>query len=304
MKLNNMIKRVLHAMAMPLLLGSAVAGLSSCEAEYKTYDGPNYIMFSDSMYIFPVQNSEDYFEIPISATRACNYDRTLAVEVIDKNSNAIEGFHYELESNTVTIKAGELATSVRVKGRHENIEISDSLGFNIRLVTEEDTHWDLYGIDTKVLLQKACKFDINTFTGYALISFSTYMMDYMPTTAMRLIQVEKDTTQENTIIMKDYFYDGYDVKLRLESDDILNPIVRMDEQIFAETGEAFGTIYGDGYIHMYEPSGYVSYYSSCEKFILHYMTLYVPGVGTVGTYVNAIEFVTDDEAEKLKREGY
>lgn len=299
-----MIKNVLRAMAMPLLLCSAVAGLSSCDAEYQTYEGPNYIMFSDSMYIFPVQNSKDYFDIPVSATRACGYDRTLAVEIIDKNSNAIEGFHYELESNTVTIKAGELATKVRVKGSHENIAVSDSLCFSLRLVTEKDTQWDLYGIDATVQLQKACTFDINTFTGYALISFSTYMMDYMPATAMRLIQVEKDTTKENTIIMKDYFYDGYDVKLRLEADDILNPIIRMDEQIFAETGEAFGTIYGEGYIHMYEPSGYVSYYSSCEKFILHYMTLYVPGVGTVGTYVSAIEFVSDDEAERLKREGY
>lgn len=304
MKLKNIISKTILAAAMPLLTGIAAIGFSSCEAEYITYDGPDYIMFSDTMYVFPVLNSEDYFEIPISATRSCTYDRTLAVEIIDKNSNAVEGFHYELASNTVTIKAGELATNVKVKGCHENIEVGDSLGFTLRLVSDDKTHWDLYDINTKVMLQKACPFDINTFTGYALISFSTYFMSYMPTTAMRLIEVEKDPTAENTIIMKDYFYDGYDVKLRLEAEDVLNPIVRMDEQIFAETGEAFGTIYGDGYIRMYEPSGYVSYYSTCEKFIFHYMTLYVPNVGTVGTYINAIEFVSDDEAEKLKREGY
>lgn len=304
MKNNRFISKALRATATPILLAVAVASICSCEKDYQTYEGPNYILFSDTMHVFPVQNSEDYFNIPISATRSCDYDRTLAVEIVDKKSNAIEGFHYELESNTVTIKAGQLATNVRVKGRHDNIEVGDSLCFSLRLVTEEDTQWDLYGIDTRIQLQKACTFDINTFTGYALISFSTYFMSYMPSTAMRLIEVEKDEKEENTIIMKDYFYDGYDVKLRLESEDILNPIVRMDEQIFAETGEAFGTIYGDGYIHMYEPSGYVSYYSSCEKFIFHYMTLYVPNVGTVGTYINAIEFVSDDEAEKLKREGY
>ena len=43
-----------------------------CKEERTLYDGPNYILFSDSLYVFPVQNNEDYFEIPISATRAYN----------------------------------------------------------------------------------------------------------------------------------------------------------------------------------------------------------------------------------------
>ncbi|MBQ2878705.1 MAG: DUF4984 domain-containing protein, partial [Bacteroidaceae bacterium] len=43
----------------------------SCDEEYTTYSGPNYIMFSDTSYVFPVQNNEDYFEIPVAATNAC-----------------------------------------------------------------------------------------------------------------------------------------------------------------------------------------------------------------------------------------
>lgn len=288
-----------------LILGITGFGIfNACQTDDAIYDGPNYIMFADTLSVLPIENNEDYLNIPISATQVCNYDRTFGVEILVKESNAIEGYHYELESNTVTIKAGELATNVRVKGYHDRIEVTDSLGFILSLVTDESTHWDMYGIQTKVILQKACTFDINTFTGHAVISVSTYLYDYMPNVDKRVIWVEKDPTEENTIIMKDYFYDGYDVKLRLTSNDILNPIIRMEEQRFADTGTAFGTIYGDGYIQMYEPAGYTSYYSSCEEFIVHYMTLYVPEVGTVGTFINAIEFISEEEAEKLKREGY
>ena len=50
-------------------------------------------------------DTEDYFEIPIAATQACDYDRTFAVEVLEQETNAIEGRHYSLEQNTLTIKA-------------------------------------------------------------------------------------------------------------------------------------------------------------------------------------------------------
>lgn len=279
---------------------------TSCDEEYTTYSGPDYIMFSDTLHVLPVQNSGEYFDIPVSATRACGYDRTLAVEVVEAKSNAIEGRHYEIDSYTVTIKAGELAANVRVRGFHENIAVSDSLGFVLRLVTPEDTKWSLYGTDTNVILQKACPFDVNTFTGYCLV-ISTYLMNYA-VSATRLTRSEVDPDNENTIIIKDYFYDGYDIRIRFSTDDILNPLLEMDaDQVFASTADAFGTIYGDGKILMYQPAAYTSYYSSCEKFIWQYMTLYVPGMdassNTVGTFVNAVEWISDDEAEKLMREG-
>ena len=89
---------------------------------------------------------------------------------------------------------------------------------------------------------------------------------------------------------------------------IIEPLIEMEDQAFGPTSEAFGTLYGDGLIRMYQPTAYTSYFSSCEKFIFQYMTLYVPGMeegyNTVGTFVNAVEWISDAEAEKLKREGY
>ena len=278
-----------------------------CDEERTLYTGPNYIMFSDSLFVLPVQNNEEYFDIPVSATRICDYDRTLAVEVVDKSSNAIQGVHYALESNTITIKAGELVTNVRVRGIYDNISVTDSLGIALRLVTEENTQWDIYGIDANVVLRKTCPFNIYDFEGYCVLT-STYLYDYAGVDK-RLIRSVVDSEEENTIILKDYFYEGYDVKIKFTTDDLLNPLIKMDEQRFGPTSEAFGTLYGDGVIRMLQPTSYTSYYSSCEQFIYQFMTLYVLNkdgsmFGTVGTFINVLKWISDDEADKLMREGY
>lgn len=289
------------------LVFALLLALVGCDEERTTYIGPNYIMFSDTIYVLPVQDNVEYFDIPVSATRTSSKDRTLAVEVIDKKSNAIEGVHYTLESNTITIKAGELATNVRVRGIYDNISVSDSLGLALRLVTEEENQWDIYGIDANVVLRKTCPFNIYDFEGYCVIS-STYLYDYGGVDK-RLIQTKVDDEEENTLILKDYFYDGYDAKIKFETKDRLNPLITMEEQLFGPTVEAFGTIYGDGQIRIFQPTSYVSYYSSCEQFVYQYMTLYVMNkdgsmFGTVGTFINVLKWISDDEAEKLMREGY
>lgn len=297
-------KKILLTFAVLL---ATLTSLTSCQEEHTTYDGPLYIMFSDTLSVLGVENSEDVFDIYISATKASDKDRTLAVEVIDKESSAIEGVHYTLESNTVTIKAGELTTSVRIRGIYDNLTIEEVPELKLRLIASEDTQWDLYeGNVTKVMLQKVCPFDINTFTGYAVVT-STFLMNYS-VSQMRLIETEVDAEDSTTVILRDCFYDGYDIKVRFTTDDPLNPLIEMDDQAMATTGEAFGTIYGDGMLHAYQPTSYVSYYSTCEKFIFQYMTVWVPGMeagyNTVGTFINAIEWISEDEARILKNQGY
>ena len=287
-----------------------LAGLTSCEEERTIYSGPQYIMFADTLSVLGVENNGEYADIYISSTKAMDKDQTLAVEVIEQESSAIEGVHYTIESNTVVIKAGELFTSVRIRGHYENLTVEEDLPeIKLRLISPEETQWGLYedkGLETKVMLQKVCPFDINSFAGYAMIT-STFLYNYVGS-YNRLIRTEVDTTTENTIIMRDFYYDGYDVKLRFTTDDPLNPLIEMDDQQLVTTGEAFGTKYGDGMLHIYQPSNYVSYYSSCEKFIYQYITLWVPGMAagtnTVGTFIQAIEWISDDEARILQNQGY
>ena len=220
-----------------------LAGITSCDEERTVYDGPQYIMFADTLSVLGVENSEDYFDVYISATQAMDKDLTLAVEVIEQESSAIEGVHYVIESNTVTLKAGKLATSVRIRGIYENlaIDVENLPEIKLRLISPEETHWSLYeGLETKVLLQKVCPFDINAFSGYAMVT-STFLYNYVGS-YNRLIETSVDTTdaERKTIIMHDYLYDGYDVKVRFTTDDTLNPLIEMDDQPMATTGEAFG----------------------------------------------------------------
>ena len=297
-------KKIFLGMVASLVM---LAGLTSCEEQRTVYDGPLYIMFADTLSVLGVENSEEVFDIHIAATQASDKDRTLAVEVVDKESSAIEGFHYTLESNTVVIKAGELATSVRVRAIYDNLTIDEDPTLVLRLITDDDVQWSLYeGNETKVILRKICPFDINAFTGYAVVT-STFLMDYS-IKDMRLITTEVDPEDSTAVILHDYFYGGYDMKVRFTTEDMLNPLIEMDDQTMATTGEAFGTIYGDGMLHAYQPSSLVSYYSSCEKFIFQYMTVWVPGMaeGTnvVGTFINAVEWISDDEARILKNQGY
>lgn len=286
---------------------AAVIGLTGCEEKRVSYSGPNYLMFSDTLYYYPVQESNEVFDVPVSATAPADYDRTFAVEIVDKESNAIEGKHYKLLSNNVVIKAGEMTGNVEVQGMYENIGATDSLGFSLRLIIPDEDKWDLYGTGTKVVLQKACPFDINRFTGYCKVT-STYFIDYM-SSETRLIKTELSPDEENTVILKNFYYDGYDAKLKFKTGDVYKPYVEMDDVVCGTTSEAFGTIYGDGKLMMSQPSNYVSYYSTCENFVMQYVTLSVYNkdkslYGTVGTYVNVLEWVSDAEAEDLIQKGY
>lgn len=273
-----------------------------CQVDRPLYDGPDYIMFSAESHDLGILDSEEWFEIPVSATRTTNYERTIGVEIVDRESNAIEGLHYALESNTLRIKAGELATAVRIKGNPENISLTDSLGITLRLVLNEENVWEQYGTDTQVHLHKCCPVDMNLFTGYCKIT-STWLMQYVGVDA-RLVTTELASDEQNTVIIKDLFYDGYDMRVKFHTDDRLNPYVEYEPMMIGTTGEAFGTIYGNGKLMMMQPMGYISYFSSCEKFMVQYATIYVDEVGTVGTYVHIFEWISNDEAERIMREGF
>lgn len=276
--------------------------LTACKTEYTTYEGESYIMFSAESHDIGILDSEEWFSIPITATRTANHDRTIGVEVVAERSNAIEGHHYTLESNTLRIPAGELNTSLRIKGNPENISLTDSLGVALRLVIDKENVWQEYGIDTEVHLHKCCPTELDMFTGYAKLT-SSWIMQYMGGDA-RLVTTRRSAEDADVIVVEDMFYDGYDIRLRLDTDDRLNPMVEMEPQTIGTTGEAFGTIYGNGKLEMMTPPGYASYFGSCEKFLVLYTTMYVEGVGTVGTYVNIFEWITDDEAQRIINNGF
>ena len=298
-----------------LLLGCAAAiaaliALSGCGQDKVLYNGASYLMFSDTLYTYAVQETNEIFNVPVSATVSADYDRTFGVEVLDRESNAIEGKHYRVLSNTVTIKAGEMSANVKVQGLYENIGIADSLGFALRLVIPEAEEWNLYKNEAKVVMQKVCPFDIKNFTGFCKVTSTYLSSDYYPTkTDLRLVKSEVVKSKENTVVIRGLYFDGYDMEISFNREDVLEPLVEMDEQICGSTGEAFNTIHGDGKLRLNQPTAYTSYFSTNENFVLQYVTMSVNNkdgsyYGTVGTFVNILEWISEAEAEKLKEQGY
>lgn len=305
-------KLIIGCMAVVAIL----IGFAGCDQDKVLYNGANYLMFSDTLYQYPVQETNEVFNVPVSATRAADHDRTFAVEIIDKESNAIEGKHYKLLSNTVTIKAGELAANVEVQGIYENIGKTDSLEFALHLIIPENEQWDLYeykGTEAKVVMQKSCPFDINNFTGYCKVTSTLFSSDYYqalsPNVDLRLIKSEVVEGEENTIVLHGLYYDGYDTKIKFNRKNILEPLIEMEKQVVGTTSLLFGTNYGDGNLQLTQPTGYVSYFNTCQNFVFQYVTLSVDNkdgtpFGVVDTYANIIEWIDDKEAEKLKEQGY
>ena len=289
----------------------AMAAIVACDEEYVTYNDAEYVMFAEEQSTNMVLADQEYFTVPVASTVACDYDRTFGVEVVDKGSNAIEGKHYRLLSNSVTIPAGELAADVKVAGLYENIEPTDSLGFVLKLVMPEQLKFNLYeGSDqTKVVMYKSCPFDRNNFTGWCILT-SMLLRDYPGDNQsyQRLIRTEAHPTEPNTVILRSAFYDGYDMTITFNPENPANPLVTMDkDQVVSDEASVFGQILGDNHILGTHSFYYPSYFNSCQHFVELWMQVYVENlgesVGTVGHYYNILEWISDEEAERLQREN-
>ena len=287
---------------------AAMLTASSCHERYVTYDDAEYVMFADTIATYPVQQDVEYFSIPVVSTVTRDYDRTFGVEIIDKGNNAIEGMHYRLQSNTVTIKAGETRADVMVHGIYDNIAAEDQLTFQLRLVMNDDLVMPLYGKDTKANLMKVCPFDINAFTGYCVFT-SMFLYDYSITGSyQRLVYTEKHPTEENTIICRNWLNDGYDVTMKFHPEDPLKRVVTMDEgQVASDEGSFFGTAHGDDKILVRSSSLNESLFFTCGSYLYLWAEIYVENlgepVGTVGHFYNIMEWISDEEAQRLRNEG-
>lgn len=295
-------KRILKYIAIPFLVF-----LAGCQERYVTYADAEYVMFADTLAVYPIQSDEEWVHIPVVSTVIKDYDRTFGVEILDKGSNAIENKHYHLQSNTITIKAGENRADVLLHGYYDNIGVTDSLGVTLQLVMNDRLEMPLYGKQTKAVLMKSCPFDINNFTGYCVLT-SMFLYDYSITGRyQRLVYTEKHPTEENTIICRSWLNDGYDVTMTFHADDPMLPFVTMDkDQVASDEGSFFGTVHGDDKLLVTNSPLYDSVFYPCGNYLYIWTEIYVnnlgTSVGTVGHFYNIMEWISDEEADRLKNE--
>ena len=284
----------------------AAMALNACQERYVQYEGAEYVMFADTLAVYPVMEGADQFSIPVVSTVTRDYDRTFGVEVLDKLSNAIERKHYSLESNTITIKAGETRADVKVRGHFENIGEADSLGFALQLVMKDELVMPLYGKQTKAVLMKTGKFDRSKFTGYCVLS-SMFLQNYSQTGEYnRLIFTEPHPTLKNTVICRNWLKDGYDVELTFNDEDPLMPIVTMARTVAGDQGSFFGTAYGQWGDKLYVRSSNLaqSIFYPLGGYLYIWTEISVDEYGIVGNFYNVMQWISDEEAERLKREGF
>ncbi len=299
-------KRYLYNIAVVLAVAAVVA---ACEREYVTYSDREYVMFADTLTQSVVLQDKDTFTVTVASTTACDYDRTFGVEVVDKGSNAIEGVHYRLPSNSVTIKAGKRAAEVRVQGLYDNIGHTDSLGFVLRLVMPEALKWDMYGDQTKVTFYKSCPFSIDDFTGWCVVT-STFLDEYPGAEnsyMQRLIRTERHPSLENTVVLRNFLFTGYHVNLTFDASDPAAPKVSVAKgQAVSDEMSVFGTSYGDNKILAQSSPYSTSYYNTCQNFVSLWTLMYVEDLGelfgNVGEFYNIIEWVSDEEADRIQNE--
>lgn len=280
-----------------IIMVAVVGSFIGCSEDYTTYNGPSYVMFSDTLLVYPVQQSNETFNVDLVATQTSNRDRTFGVEIVSNKGNAILGRHYTLESNSVVIKAGENTGSVVVRGVYDRMENFDTLTFALRLASiDKSVEWSLYGIETKVQMRKACPFNLDDYEGYCRLSSSFF--DTGMGITPRKVKVEIADREENMLRFVNFFDEGYDVYMKIDpTADVLNPSIKMvGEQVIGNSRTIFNWIYGyDGAILGQDFRGVQTEFNTCEKFAIHYITLRIDGVGIVGNYYNIIEWIDEDE---------
>lgn len=282
--------------------------LTACDNNFEeqVYKGPSYVMFADTLNICPVFQKDSIYQVMLSATQPADYDRTYGVEVLQNKSNAIEGYHYTIVSNTVTIPAGKLSTAVEIKGIYNNIESGDSLNIRMRIVSVEPVEWDYYGLETNVRLQKVCPFSIDNYTGYAIVE-STFLSSFKQNEEdqTRLITTSRVEGDPNSIILHDLMSDGFDVKVTFDYSDPMNPKASMHTgDIIGTTQEFLNNIYRDNMLRVQDYPGISSTFFPCNNMAVFYHIVYVKDEGNVGLYGTVLQWISDEEAEDIIKNGF
>lgn len=282
--------------------------MQGCKERYITYNDKEYVMFADTAQLYMVREDMLSYDLPIASTVARPYDRNYAVEVLDATSTAVEGRDFTLDSYNFTIKAGELTGHVRINGLFDKLDTENQPAISFRLVMPKELVMPLYGDRTIVRMQKTNKFNRENFTGWAVVS-SMFLYEFSLTGSyQRLIHTVADPDDDHGVILENFLADGYDVKIVFDDDtDPASPRVYTPEgQVLSSEDVVFGTIHGDNHILIGDSSQGTSYFLGHANIAVLVNRMYVQNigedVGTVGNFVTEIDWVSDEEAERLKRE--
>lgn len=283
-----MIKKI-YVVLLVLVSLWGMGGLTSCSSDESRnyYEGESFVMFQDSACVMPVTEDGRVFEVAVGMTRAVEHDRYVAVAVEPMETNAIEGYHFELESHNVLIPAGKLTGNVRIKAKYDNIEsVDDSLAVTLRILASGEELSSLYGSKTNIRLQKVRPFRIEDYVGDMQI---TCTFPYSTSSVTRYY-VKTEKVDAHTLVLKKVFEDTRDIVIRFHEnkDNPLDQNIDVKEQV-AFTDERFGPV------SMSSVDGAPSYYLPEDRAFVLYLDAYLSHLGSFGSYYYIFQWVTPDE---------
>lgn len=120
--------------------------LTGCENDPITYNGPDFVSFSEKTISKVVRAGEDgIVTVEIGCANKSSEARTFTVSVDAANTTAVEGTDFEFISKSVTIPAGEYAGKIQIKGNYENltpeiVTLTLKLDADASMIQEATTH--------------------------------------------------------------------------------------------------------------------------------------------------------------------
>lgn len=269
-----------------LLLTSMVACTS--QVEDIRYNGEDFVLFADSDYVMPITDDNRVFEIPVGFATPAPYERTVAVAVDVKQSNAIEGYHFQLQNPNVIVPAGKLTSMLQLKGLYEHVEsVNDSLCVTLRLMSHSTSTSSLYGDVACVHLRKVRPFHIEDYVGDLQL---TCTFPFSTSTVTRF-NVKSEKINDSTLVVRKPFDDNRDLVLRFHTgkDNPLDQNIDMREQV-AFTDATFGQV------SMATVEGAPSYYLPEDRAFVLYLDAYLSHLGSFGAYYYIFQWISSDQA--------
>lgn len=264
--------------------------VASCQSEVEDikYEGDSFVQFADSNYEMPITDYDRVFEIPVGVSKASKEDRTIAVMVDTKHSNAIEGYHFTMESHNVVIPAGKRSAMLRLHGKYENIEsVNDSLAITLKLLVDSKDVSSLYGDFARVRLQKVRPFNIDDYVGNLQMT-CTFPFS---TSSVTTFNIESEKVNDSTLLIKKPFDERRNLMLNFHTgkDDPFDQNIDVKEQV-AFTDETFGMV------SMKSVPGIPSYYLPEDRAFVLYMDAFLAHLGSFGSYFYIFEWISPDQA--------
>lgn len=277
------------------IIGMALCCLiafTACDSERPVYEGEQYVLFTDTLHYAPVTEGDGFvYEVEIGTTTASNVDRHYIVDVNQKKSEAQEGYHYEIISRNVTIKAGEYVGTFKIKGIYENLQSNEVLAISLNIIGAEEEMNPLYRNECTVCLVKCLPFNIRDYVGdvrmAATFPFSTSNLTYT--------MLKTEYINDSTLRIKEPFDQNHDLVIRFHTgkDNPFDQDIEMTEQI-AFTDASFGDV------AMKTTTSAPSFYLPEERAFVICADVFIPAIGSFGTYTYIFEWRSPEQAEADK----